>query len=487
MDEAHGDYHVPAKITTPDQVETSIGTLRFIDGAPLPETARLVYDDLDRMRGVDAFLKGIPGASLLAIIEGLHSIGAVEAHQVAVTKDLANANQLLLTAGTSSMYAWPSLDLEKDGPVVVDVPAGVLGMLDDAWFRDLEDFGPLGPDKGEGGLDLILPPGYEGEVPEGYFTIESPTYRVWYPLRSSMKQGAEAAYNVFAQGLKIYPLSRADDPPAMEFVNMSEHAFNTVHANNFEFYEEIDRVIQKEPLEFLDPETRGLYASIGIEKGKPFAPDARMKRILEDAVAIGNATLRSLGWYPRTEGTMKGVEHFPGRDSHWILPFLAKNVFFNGEDGRTMNSDARAYFHYYYTAVTPAMAVVIPGKGSDYAMAFVDADGQPFDGAKTYKLHLPPDVPVVDFWSVTLFDTQTRSMLLTDQPAPAIQSFEDGVEQNPDGSFTVWFGPTAPEGHESNWLQTVPGKSWFLGLRMYGPTNAWIDKEWQPGEVELVG
>ena len=151
-----------------------------------------------------------------------------------------------------------------------------------------------------------------------------------------------------------------------------------------------------------------------------------------------------------------------------------------------MNSDARAYFHYYYTAVTPAMAVVVPGKGSDYAMAFVDADGQPFDGGRTYKLHLPPDVPVVDFWSVTLFDTQTRSMLLTDQPAPALQSFEEGVEQNPDGSFTIWFGPTAPAGHESNWLQTVPGKSWFLGLRIYGPTNAWINKEWQPGEVQLV-
>ena len=135
--------HVPAEISTPDQVETSIGTLRFLDGAPLPETAQLVYDDLDRMRGVDAYIKGSPGASILAFIEGLHGIGAVEAHQVAVSKDLLSADQLLLTAGTSSMYCFPTLDLEKDGPVVVDMPAGVLGMLNDAWFRYVEDFGPL--------------------------------------------------------------------------------------------------------------------------------------------------------------------------------------------------------------------------------------------------------------------------------------------------------------------------------------------------------
>ena len=220
-------------IMTPDQVETSIGTLKFLDGAPHPETSENVYDELDRMRGVDAFLKGIPGASIRALVEGVEDIGAVEAHQVAVFKDMMNANQLFLTGGNSSMYIFPTFDLERDGPTVVEVPPGILGMFDDAWFRYLEDVGPLGPDKAKGGKYLLLPPGYEGEVPEGYFVVESPSYVVWGGMRANVKDGMEAAYQNIVDHLRIYPLSKIDNQPQMEFINASELAFNTIHANDF--------------------------------------------------------------------------------------------------------------------------------------------------------------------------------------------------------------------------------------------------------------
>ncbi len=384
------------------------------------------------------------------------------------------------------MYAFPGLDLERDGPTVLEMPPKMLGAFNDAWFRYLEDIGPAGPDKGKGGKYLVLPPGYEGEIPEGYHVVRSTSYTVWVPLRTSIADGLDVAAKRITDNLRVYPLSKKDNPPKMEFISGSGKSFNTIHANDFKFYEEVNAVIQKEPLDLLDPELRGLYASIGIEKGKPFEPDARMKKILTDAVAIGNAAARSIVWYPRTDGTMNGVQIYPDTDSAWNLAFSNKNVFFTGEDGKTMNTDARVNFHYPYTVVTPAMALTRAGAGSDYAIAFVDSKKMPLDGSTTYRLTIPADPPAKDFWAVTLYDPQTRSQLQTSQSYPSLGSQSDGIEQNEDGSYDLYFAPNPPEGFEKNWLETVPGKGWFVILRMYGPLEPWIEKTWRPGEIELM-
>ena len=473
-------------ISTPDKVETSIGTLKFLDGAPLPETAKKVYDYLDTMRGVDVFLKGMPGASLQGLIKGNHSIGAKQAHQVMIMDKLMDSKSLFLTGNTSTMYVIPTLDLKRDGPTVVEAPAGMLGAFNDAWFRYMQDIGPAGPDKGKGGKYLVLPPDYKGEVPEGYFVVKSKTYDVWIFMRASIAKGLEAASKNVKDNLHVYPLSKKDNPPKMEYFSGSGVSFNTIHANDYTFYGHLDHIIQKEPLDLLDPETRGLFASIGIEKGKSFAPDARMKRILTDASTIANAAARSIVWYPRTKGTMKGVQIYPDTNSAWITAWVDKNVFFNGKDGKTMNSDARVMFHYPYTAVTPAMAVSKAGVGSDYGIAFVDAKKQPFDGSKTYKLHIPENPPAKDFWALTMYDNQTRSMLQTSQRLPTVGSQTKGIKQNKDGSYDIYFGPKPQKGFEKNWLATIPGKGWFVALRVYGPLEPWIDKTWRPGEIELV-
>jgi hypothetical protein len=473
-------------ISTPNEVKTSIGSLKFLDGAPYPETAEKVYDYIDTMRGVDAFLKGIPGASVHMLIHGARvDVGAKELHQVMIFDKLMDSKPFFLTGNTSTMYLVPDLDLERDGPVVAEVPPGALGALNDAWFRFISDVGPAGPDKGKGGKYLILPPGYEGDVPSGYYVVRSPSYDVWFFMRFSIKEGLDKAVAT-AKTLRLYPLAKKDNPPEMEFISASGKTFNTVHANDFKFYEEVNAIIQKEPLELLNPEIRGLFASIGIEKGKPFDPDPRMKKILVDAVAIGNAAARSIVWHPRVDGTMKGVEVYPGQDSAWTLAFHSKNVFFNGLDGQTMNTDARVNFHYPYTAVTPAMALTKAGAGSDYASAFVDSNKQPLDGSKTYRLRIPADPPAKEFWALTLYDPQTRSQLQTGQPFPTIGSQTEGIKKNADGSCDVYFGPKPPKGFENNWLETVPGKGWFALLRMYGPLQPWIDKTWRPGEIELV-
>jgi len=473
---------IPAGIQTPDKVETSIGTLEFFDGVPTKATAENVYDYLDRMRGVDAFLKGMPGASVRGLIVGLEEFGVNQYNKVAVTKSLLDSRSLFLTANTSTIYITPNIDLKENGPLVMETPPGMLGAFNDSWFRYIADIGPFGEDKGKGGKYLILPPAYVGEIPEGYFVIKSPTYKVFVFMRTSFDDGLEAAIQGIEANLKLYPLDSKDNARKMEFVDMSGLDFNTIHTNDYSFYEHLADWINEEHVDMLDEETRGLFASIGIEKGKAFAPDERMKKILTEAVAIGNAAARSIVWYPRTESNLAGVEVYPNKNSSWIMAYANKNVFFTTETGG-MNSDARVMFHYPYTAVTPAMAVSIEGAGSDYAIAFLDADKNRFDGGKEYKLHIPANVPVNDFWAVTIYDSQTRSMLQTDQQFPTIGSQTKGFKQNEDGSFDVYFSPNAPEGSENNWLQTISGKSWFVILRVYGPLEPWIAKTWKPGEV----
>jgi len=479
---------VPKGILTPNKVETSIGTLNFIDGAPLPETAELVYENLDRMRGVDAFLKGMPFVSLRELIEGPKAIGANDYNTVLIADELLDSKPLFLTGNTSTLYITPIINLKANGPMVVDIPPGLLGAFNDAWFKYLEDVGPFGPDKMKGGKFLLLPPGFDGSIPDGYFVIKSPTFKVWSFFRGSISNGMDAAVKNIQDNMKIYPLSKKDDFKPMELISISGKAFNTIHTNDFTFYEHLNEVIQEEPYESLDMETRGLFASIGIEKGKPFNPDARMKRILTDAVAIGNATARSIVWYPRTEGSvdnMNGIQIYPDSNSAWIMGYKDKNVFFTGKDGYTLNSDARVMFHYPYTGISPAMAVSIPGAGSDYGMAFLDANKMPFNGTETYKLHIPANVPANDFWAVTIYDSQTRSLLQTDQKYPTVGSQTEGFKQNEDGSFNGYFAPQPPSENETNWLQTIPGKSWFTIFRVYGPLDPWINKTWRPGEIVM--
>ena len=467
-------------ISTPNEVETSIGTLKFLDGAPLPETAGKVYDYLDTARAADAFLKGMPGASVSALMEGAHSLGAVEAHEVMIFDKLMDAKSLFLTGNSSTVYCIPDLDLKRDGPTVVEIPDGLLGAANDGWFRFINNFGVSGK-------YLYLPPGYDGPVPDGFAVYRPKTYRVWCFLRSSVKDGAvDKAASLCTDNVKVYPLAKFKNPPKMKFVSASGKAFNTIHPNNIEFYYHLNKIIQHEPLEMLDAETRGLFASIGIQKGKKFDPDERMKKLLADGVAIANAASRSIVWYPRYEKNMKGVRVYPDTDSMWLMGYTARNVFFNGEDGMTMNTDARVTFHYPYTAVTPAMAAPREGTGSDYAIAYVDSRRQPLDGAKTYKLNIPADPPVGNFWAVTVYDTQTRSMLQSNQKYPSVGGNTEGLKKNKDGSFTTYFGPKAPKGYENNWIETIPGKSWFVILRMYSPLKPWIDQTWRPGEVELV-
>lgn len=351
----------------------------------------------------------------------------------------------------------------------------MLGFLNDAWQRFIGNMGVTGPDKGKGGKYLVVPPGYTGEIPEGYFLLKPATNRNFMFLRGSIARGLEPAVKTITSKLQVYPLKDVANPAATEFVNMSNKAFNTVFASDFSYFENLNEIVQEEPIDAISPEVRGAIASIGIVRGQPFAPDARMKTLLTEAATLADATSRAITYNPRIDG----VRIYPDdTNSVWSTAFANENTNFEA-DG-TMGLDARVLYYFNAGGVTPAMATSRAGEGSDYALALLDANKQAFDGAKTYRLHLPKDVPVNDFWAVTIYDTQTRSQLQTSQHFPTIGSQTNGMSANADGSYDIFFAPEAPEGKEGNWLQTVPGKSWFTILRMYGPLEPWINKTWRP-------
>ena len=487
MTEARPGYNtpIPESIMTPDRVETRLGTLEFFDGLPSPETADKLHDHLAFVRGVEAFLNGVPAASIEAMRAGTVEMGGVTSHHCVLMDELMDSNSLFLTGNTDTVYASAILDLGRDGPTVVEIPPGCgPGTVNDAWFRFVVDMGAPGPDRGQGGKYLILPPDHDGEVPEGYFTATSPSFVNWLILRGFLVDGRpDTAAAMFRDGLRIYPLAAADDPPAMQFISASGQVFNTIHSNDSSFYEELHTVIDREPIGVIDPETRGLLASIGIRKGQPFAPDDRMAAILKDAAAVGNATARSIYFRPRDPAA-----YLYDDGSHWKTGFVGGDyrwLIDDGDGGR--NLDARTYFFYMATVNTPAMALKMVGVGSQYALVDVDRDGNYLDGSKNYRVNIPADPPAQDFWSVVVYDPQTRSELQTGQPYPSKNSKKDPLTRNEDGSIDLHFGPTAPAGMESNWIQTVAGKGWFTVLRLYGPLEPWFDQSWRPGEIEPVG
>lgn len=477
---SHPDSTIPEKVLTPDRVDTRIGTLEFNDGFPTADTSRQLFDHLDFTRAVEVFLQCIPAASLEAMRRGMVNLGIDACHKLAIADDLLDSNPLFLTGNTDTVYVSGIIDLDRDGPTVVEVPPGCgPGTVNDAWFRFVVDMGRPGPDRGEGGTYLIAPTGYDGPVPDGAFVSESPSNINWLILRGLLVDGApDGAAKLMRDGVRVYPLAQAADPPPTEFVSMSTRRFNTIHANNAEFYEEVAAVIERERIEVIDPETRGLLASIGIRKGVPFAPDERMATILEDAAKVANGTSRAIAFATRDREASLYPDRswktaFIGGDYQWLID--------GGVGGR--NLDARTMFFYLATVNTPAMALEMPGVGSQYALADHDANGEYFDGGSTYELTLPPDVPAKDFWSLVVYDPQTRSELQTSQPFPSRNSQRDDLTYNADGSITLTFGPSQPTTNPGNWIQTITDKRWFVILRLYGPLGPWFDRTWAPGDI----
>ena len=285
---------VPKYLLTPDEVKTDLlGTLKFTAGLPDEETVNKTYDFLTVSRGVQAFLKGMPATSIYAMLEGLKEAG-VKPGDIATFENLMDARTLFLTANSSTPYIFGEIDL-KDGPIVLEIGVAALGFVDDAFFHHVADIGLTGQDKGQGGKYLFIGPDFEGDIPEGYIIVNSNTYRHWLLLRLVAKpEEAKIAMSKFKESFNLYPLKEAANKPKQKFIDLSGKQMNTIHAVDFEFYNELNEAIQYEPADAINEELVGIFASIGIKKGQAFAPDKHTKKLLVEAVAIGNASARSL-------------------------------------------------------------------------------------------------------------------------------------------------------------------------------------------------
>ena len=467
---------IPTAVAMPDSIETRLGELRFNDGFPDDVTVEKVYDNLDFQRGVQAFLGAMPAASMRAMREGIRQFGP-DNRTVILFETLMDARSVFLTATTETPYAMAWLNL-KAGPVVVESPPNTVGVVDDFWFRFVADLGVPGPDKGKGGSFLFLPPDFDGDTPKGYHAFKSRTFGNWFLTRTFPEKGdPESAIRNVKEKLRIYPFADAMNPPVTNLVNVSGQAFNTVHSSDFSYFLELDQVVQEEPHDAMDSETLGFLAAIGLRKGAPFTPDDRMRRILSEAAAVASATARAVAYRSRT----KEVYLYP--NSAWCSP-IAKGASHEFKRDGASELDARTFYFFCSTGVTPTMTAQRVGQGSQTALAFVDSTGQPLDGARYYRLHLPADIPAAQLWSVAVYDTQTRSMLQTDQQFPSVSSRKAGLGINADGSVDVFFGPKAPPGKANNWIQTCRGKGWAVMLRLYRPMESWFSKTWRPGEIE---
>ena len=508
---------IPPSLVTPDKVESRIGTLDFKDGQPSKQTLEKVYDNLDFTHALRAFTDTLQGVSIHAIRKGIASVGAKD-NEVIVFTELMDAKSLFLTANADTIYIIGSLDLSK-GPMVIEVPPQVLGTVQDAWFRWVIDVGLPGPDRGEGGKYLIVPPGYEGALPQGEFNVahSKTIHGVWF-ARAFMENGNDPKPVVerIKKFTKVYPYSPGGvgtpiaeflagkarlgpikPPPATVFHEGSGKVMNTLPPNDWTYYEMLNEVVQQEPATALDPELMGPIAAIGIVKGKPFAPDARMKKILTEALQVANATSRSLfmnprdrSWYYYPDANWQNMLFATGYEFETPIPLITREGVKPFPTTGYRQLDARSAFFYGVTGITPAMAMRLPGIGSTYLWTMLDSDGNYFDGAKTYKVTLPKGIPAEKFWSFTLYDTMTRSMLDTPQryPRAGSQSYPSpAAEPNADGSTTVYFGPEQPDGvKRGNWIQTLPGKGFIPCLRLYSPLEPFFAKTWRPTEVELV-
>jgi hypothetical protein len=432
-------------------------------------------------RAVEAVIWGMPAVNYDLMLQEMRDTTEAEPNQILYWGKPLDWKNQTLTPNPDTLYFMAFFDM-REGPVVLDVPpAGDDGSLNGnivtAWQMPLEDVGLLGVDKGAGGRFVVLPPGFDGTVPDGFTPLQSDTFGGYALIRSNLKSHAPedvAASLAYGKRVAIYPLAQADNPPETVFTDAADVLFDSTIRYDASFFEHLNRIVQAEPWLDRDRAMIDALGTIGIEKGQPFAPDAATRAALAASAVEAHAYLEAMydeGWGSFYEG------------SQWrtaAAPALAAAA----QSGYTLADayplDLRGLSYSFAFVGLKRL-----GTGQFYLLALDDGDGIPLDGAATYRLSVPADVPVEQYWSVTAYDRETHA-LIRNMPRASRSSQIAELEKNSDGSVDIWFGPKAPQGKEANWVPTDPAREFELMFRLYGPTKAFFDKDWILPDIEKV-
>ncbi len=452
----------------------------FADGHPTSDTSAGAYDDADLVRAVTAYKFFYPTVSGARIISGNEAAGLV-ANKVFGMLDCGPA-QLVFTANSDTPYGPLQLDL-TDGPLVVDLQPGPLIVCAlDVNQRWVADMGLPGPDAGKGGKHLLVGPDHTGALPtEGYYVHRASSNRQIVGARALPVSGDVGGALQLLKTIKVYPLDPGTAWTEPEWIDLTGKFQDTTPLDvetTVDFWRVLHETIDAEPAYTGYRTHYGELAELGIEKGKPFAPDDRMTGILETAARLGNAQMRVQSFADRRP------DRHVWPDRQWEYAALR---FEDGDFNTAAHVDLGAREKWFYQAIgaSPAMFRRDTDAGSLYWLGLRDAAGNPLDGSRTYALRVPLPVPGRLFWSVTVYDIDTRSQIQTDQNKAALRSLFELSDVTGD-SADLSFGPSAPAGRDDAWIQTIPGKSWFVYFRIYGPEAAAFDGRWRPGDFEAV-
>lgn len=433
-------------------------------------------------RAIEATIWGLPAVNFELMYEALARAGG-DWNQVVYWSGLPSWKNQTLTPNPDVIYLMPFYDTRK-GPMVLEIPpasgaSSITGSVDDGWQTAIEDVGPAGVDKGKGGKYLIMPPGYRAKVPAGYIPMRSPTYTGYALLRSNIGGGSEAEIAkavAYGRTIKFYPLAQAAHPPATKFVDAIDVEFDSTIPYDARFFDALNRFVQREPWIERDKAMIDMLKTLGIEKGKAFAPDT------QTAAALKTAAAEARAWVDARYEAAFSPAYFDG--SRWAVPVSPEvlqgmQTNFSKADSYPVSGRGVMYAFGFFSAKHL-------GDGQFYLMTIRSGEGQPLDGGRTYRLRVPPNAPVKLYWSATAYDRETHA-LIRDQKRASRASSSPDVQKNADGSVDLFFGPRPPDGKESNWIPTAPGRGFEVLFRLYGPEKPLFDKTWRLPDLEQLG
>lgn len=448
------------------------------------DEAEALRDELYYQRAIHTYMTMLPALNVIGMRDGSEATFGKGYNVLPIWKDRMDARTWVPTPNADVIYSMNYLDLKETGPLVVAAPRDVIGMFTDFFQRTITDVGAIGPDRARGGLYLLLPPDYDGEIPKGYFAFKSKTYNVFLFFRTIMAKGDNGPDPkpavALAEQTRVYPLWAAEkDVKPMQFPNGSGRRINMMYPVDGMFWTKLKTFVDYEPVSAIDPELRGVLASIDIVKGQPFNPSPKQQELLKKAVETAPKMILALRQLGRPD-----ERNLYYKDRQWENVWGGATADWFQDSYLDVNQRA-TYFQVAYSSA-PAMVMRTLGAGSKYPVALRDAKGEFLNGSNTYRLHLPPNPPAALFWAATAYNITDGTMVETPQLMPSINGFNK-VATNGDGSIDLWFGPSKPtDAPASNFIQTASGRNYLIAFRLYGTGVEFFDQSWKPDDVVKV-